>query len=59
MPASNARVPFAPLPKGMMQVGGAGTAPRFDMLLLLIEHDASFGLRIPSVRERVERFVGA
>ena len=37
---------------------GAHSGPDFDKLLPLIEDGAALGLRIATVRERVERFVG-
>jgi nondiscriminating glutamyl-tRNA synthetase len=37
---------------------GAHSGPEFDKLLPLIEDGAALGLAIPSVSERVERFVG-
>jgi glutamyl-tRNA synthetase len=37
---------------------GARSGPEFDQLIPLIEDAAAFGLPIPGVRERVERFVG-
>ncbi len=37
---------------------GAPSGPEFDKLLPLIEDGAALGLGIPSVSERVERFVG-
>jgi nondiscriminating glutamyl-tRNA synthetase len=37
---------------------GARSGPLFDKLLPLIEDGASLGLGIPSVRQRIERFVG-
>ena len=39
-------------------ITGAHSGPEFDKLLPLIEEGAALGLRIPSVRERIERFVG-
>jgi glutamyl-tRNA synthetase/nondiscriminating glutamyl-tRNA synthetase len=39
-------------------ITGAHSGPEFDKLLPLIEDGASLGLGIPSVCERVERFVG-
>ena len=37
---------------------GAHSGREFDKLLPLIEDGAALGLGIPSVRERIERFVG-
>jgi glutamyl-tRNA synthetase/nondiscriminating glutamyl-tRNA synthetase len=37
---------------------GSHSGPEFDKLLPLIEDGAMLGLGIPSVRERIERFVG-
>ena len=37
---------------------GAHSGPDFDKLIPLIEDGAALGLGIPSVRERIERFVG-
>ncbi|MGA9672737.1 MAG: glutamate--tRNA ligase [Terracidiphilus sp.] len=37
---------------------GAPSGPEFDKLIPLIEEGASLGLGIPSVRERIERFLG-
>jgi nondiscriminating glutamyl-tRNA synthetase len=37
---------------------GAHSGPDFDKLLPLIEKGAALGLEIPTVRERIERFVG-
>ncbi len=37
---------------------GAHSGPEFDKLLPLIEEGAALGLGIPSVRERIEGFVG-
>jgi nondiscriminating glutamyl-tRNA synthetase len=37
---------------------GSHSGPEFDKLLPLIEEGAALGLGIPSVRERIERFVG-
>jgi glutamyl-tRNA synthetase len=37
---------------------GAHSGPEFDKLLPLIEHGSALGMGVPSVRERVERFVG-
>jgi len=38
---------------------GAHSGPEFDKLIPLIEEGAALGLGIPSVRERIERFLGA
>ena len=37
---------------------GAHSGREFDKILPLIEEGAALGLGIPSVRERIERFVG-
>jgi glutamyl-tRNA synthetase/nondiscriminating glutamyl-tRNA synthetase len=37
---------------------GSHSGPEFDRLIPLIEDGAALGLGIPSVRERIERFVG-
>jgi glutamyl/glutaminyl-tRNA synthetase len=37
---------------------GSHSGPEFDKLLPLIEEGAELGLGIPSVRERIESFVG-
>jgi glutamyl-tRNA synthetase len=37
---------------------GAPSGPEFDKLIPLIEEGAALGLGIPSVRERIERFLG-
>jgi hypothetical protein len=37
---------------------GAHSGPEFDKLLPLIEDGAALGLSVPTVRERIERFVG-
>lgn len=37
---------------------GTHSGPDFDKLVPLIEHGAKLGIGVPSVRERVERFVG-
>ncbi len=39
-------------------ITGAHSGPEFDKLLPVIEEGATLGLRIPSVCERVESFVG-
>ena len=38
---------------------GAHSGPEFDKLIPLIEEGAALGLGISSVRERIERFLGA
>jgi glutamyl/glutaminyl-tRNA synthetase len=38
---------------------GAHSGPEFDKLLPLIEDGAALGLGVLSVRERIEKFVGA
>ena len=38
---------------------GAHSGPEFDKIIPLIEEGAALDIGIPSVRERVERFVGA
>jgi glutamyl-tRNA synthetase/nondiscriminating glutamyl-tRNA synthetase len=37
---------------------GSHSGPEFDKLIPLIEDGAALGLAIPSIRERIERFVG-
>lgn len=37
---------------------GSHSGPEFDKLIPLMEEGARLGLKVPSVRERVERFVG-
>ena len=39
-------------------ITGSHSGPDFDKLIPLIEEGASLGLGIPSVRDRIERFVG-
>lgn len=39
-------------------ITGTHSGPEFDKLLPLIERGAALGLGVPSVRERVEKFVG-
>jgi hypothetical protein len=40
-------------------LAGSHSNPKFDKLIPLIEHGAVPGFGIPSVRDRIERFVGA
>jgi glutamyl/glutaminyl-tRNA synthetase len=37
---------------------GSHSGPEFDKLIPLIEDGAALGLPIPSIRDRIERFVG-
>ena len=39
-------------------ITGAHSGREFDKLLPLIEDGAALGINIPSVRQRIERFVG-
>lgn len=39
-------------------ITGAPSGPEFDKLLPILENGSALGLGVPSVRERVERFVG-
>ncbi|HEV2213794.1 MAG TPA: glutamate--tRNA ligase [Terracidiphilus sp.] len=42
-----------------ISITGAPSGPEFDKLLPILETGSTLGIGIPSVRERIERFVGA
>lgn len=56
------RVRFAPSPTGLLHVRlvltSSHSGPEFDKLIPLIEDGSALGLGVPSVSERIERFVG-